>query len=50
MEVNASSEEGQVMAKNSKPTSGETIQIAKSGGISWPSLLNPHVGLGLGGI
>ncbi|KAH8952189.1 hypothetical protein BDL97_09G071100 [Sphagnum fallax] len=50
MEVDAGSEEGQVMAKNSKPTSGETIQAAESGGTSWPSVVSPPVGLGLGGL
>ncbi|KAH9552024.1 hypothetical protein CY35_09G042800 [Sphagnum magellanicum] len=50
MEVDAGSEDGQVMAKNSKPTSGETIQAAESGGTSWPSVVSPPVGLGLGGL
>ncbi|CAM6036842.1 unnamed protein product [Sphagnum compactum] len=50
MEVDAGSEEGQVMAKDSKPTSGETIQAAESGGTSWPSVVSPPVGLGLGGL
>ncbi|CAM6009484.1 unnamed protein product [Sphagnum balticum] len=46
MEVDAGSE----VAKNSKPTSGETIQAVESGGTSWPSVVSPPVGLGLGGL
>jgi hypothetical protein len=50
MEVNAGNGEGQVMAKNSKPTLKETIQIVDSDGTSWPNVVSPRVGLGLGGL
>ncbi|CAM6075960.1 unnamed protein product [Sphagnum tenellum] len=50
MELMASSEDGQIMATNSQPTSGETMEVGESGDTSGPSLVSPPVGLGLGGL
>jgi hypothetical protein len=50
MELMASSEDGQIMATNSQPTSGETMEVGESGDTSGPSVVSPPVGLGLGGL
>ncbi|KAH9558964.1 hypothetical protein CY35_06G034400 [Sphagnum magellanicum] len=50
MELMASSEDGQIMATNSQPTSGETMEVGESGDTSGPSVVGPPVGLGLGGL
>jgi hypothetical protein len=50
MEVNAGSEDGQIMATNAQSTSMETIQAGESNGSSGPSVVSPPIGLGLGGL
>ncbi|CAM6047912.1 unnamed protein product [Sphagnum compactum] len=50
MELMASSEDGQIMATNSQPISGETMEVGESGDTSGPSVVSPPVGLGLGGL
>jgi hypothetical protein len=50
MEVNAGSEDGQIMATNAQSTSMETIQAGESNGTSGPSVVSPPIGLGLGGL
>jgi hypothetical protein len=50
MEINAGSEDGQIMATNAQSTSMETIQAGESNGNSGPSVVSPPIGLGLGGL